>query len=1120
MSSLNIFTSRQRKIKMIMGSVANCAAIIFSALTILAAVAGPAPGDVKQRAPRRDSLSRVVQDARPLEPGSVIRRELAGGDEHDYLVRLAAGRYMRVALKQLGIDVIMSLIGQDGRERLRVDYATGLRGQERLSLPVDEAGEYRLKISPKERSAVSGEYEISIVEERAATLEDSKRLAAERAFAAAESLRKEGTAAAREQSIAKYDEARQLWREVNDAGGEAYALLGKGKAYFYASKLPDSVANYEVALPLFESLSAHFDVAVTHQVIGISKLSMADSRAALEQFLLALPVFITEGDRKLEGATLYQMGRVYYLEGDLNQALSYYNQSLPIRHALRDRQGEAYTLLGLGRVYANGFGDDNQALSLYNQALVLLKDGGENRLVAQTLGDVGRLYYTQGNYDSALSKYDEALRLVADSDKLVRAELLMYVGMVYSAQGRQQEAIDRFYTEALRLQQDGSDAIGAGHTLKNMGVAYSSLGNYEKALEHLTKARDIWLDVMYRTAEADTRYEIARVKSKLNSKGSLREADEQLGLALPILETLRTKISNQTLRTSFFASAQKYYELRIDVLMRLYEQTKDKKYEAQALGFSEQARARSLLDTLIEAGADIREGVTPALLQEEAALQQKLSLTAQGQMLKSAHTTAQSETAAQNLAALLNRYHELESQIREKSPRYASLVYPKPATLADIQAGILEKDQMLLEYSLGEERSYLWAVTPTSVDSYVLPRRSEIESAAEHVVTLLTARNQTLKDETDLRALARVERADAEYNSAAVALSQMLLGKVEALPKAARLIIVGDGELQYLPFAALPLPGKVEGEPAQTSAGAIALGSKSSPLLLSHEVETQPSVTLLAEFQRRESGAVKAAPQNLIAIIADPVFNEDDERFDEIEELTNGRVGPKVRQAAKLASPSNRIAANDKALATLNRAGLVDSRGNIPRLTLTQREAREILRQVPQGEVGMMAIDFDAQMELVTSGALAQYRIIHFATHGLLDKERPELSGILLSLLDKQRRPKKGFLQMHEVYNLHLPVEMVVLSACETGVGKMIRGEGLTALSRGFMYAGAKRVVASLWEVNDNATVELMSSFYRNLFTNRGQRPAAALRAAQFEMWRRHPERSPYYWAAFIIQGH
>jgi tetratricopeptide (TPR) repeat protein len=1093
-----------------------CAALCLCALNIVAAGREQSAANVKQ-----STTGGVAQEVQSLEPGSLIQRELAGGEVHYYVIRLPVGRYIHLAVTQLGIDVVMTLISTDGRDTLNVDYANGTRGQEEVSLAAEQASEYQLQISPKDKSAAPGQYRVAIVEERAGIATDGDRIAAERDFAAGESLRRQGITAPLEQAVVKYEAARQSWQEVGDAGGEARALLGRGKAYFYLSRLADSIESYEAALHLFESLPipARLDVAIAHQFIGISQLSMADHQAALSHFQLALQLFRDENDQKFEGAALYQIGRVYYLEGDLNQTLNYYNQARSIRQALNDRPGEAYTLLGLGRVYANRFGDNAQAMALYNQALLLLTAPPENRLAAQGLGDVGRLYFSQGEYDRALKNYNKGLALVADGDKLVRAELLTYVGMVYTTQGRQQEAIDKFYKVALTLQQAGGDRIGAGNTLKNMGVAYSSVGNYGQALENYRQALNIWRDVLYPTAEADTRYEIARVQNRIGSTASLRDAGEQLDLALPILETLRTKISNQTLRTSFFSSIQKYYELHIDVLMRLYAQTKDKRYEARALGYSERARARSLLDTLIEADAKIREGVAaPELLQQEEALQRKLSGLAQSAILDNRHTQTQAEAQAQSITSLLKQYSELEAKIREKSPRYASLVYPEPVTLADIQTKILDDDQMLLEYALGTERSYLWAITPSSVDSYVLPKRAEIEAAAERVRTLLTARNQMVKGETNLRSMERVRRADTEYYPAATALSQTLLGKVEALPQATRLLIVGDGELQYLPFAALPLQTKATTAPAVSRAGAQAQAAKWPPLLLSHEVETQPSVSLLAELRRHESGVERHTPQKLIAVIADPVFNEDDERFDDTGAQSARRSG---KEAARPLSPPGRTT-NDlsvnKSRATLNRAGLIDARGHIARLPFTRREADAILALAPSG-AGVKIVDFGAKIELVTGGELAQYRIIHFATHGLLDKEHPELSGILLSLFDEQRRPREGFLQMHEVYNLRLPVEMVVLSACETGIGKMVRGEGLAAMSRGFMYAGAKRVVASLWEVNDSSTAELMTHFYRHLLSSGGSRPAAALRAAQIEIWRKDSESSPYFWAAFIIQG-
>ena len=166
----------------------------------------------------------------------------------------------------------------------------------------------------------------------------------------------------------------------------------------------------------------------------------------------------------------------------------------------------------------------------------------------------------------------------------------------------------------------------------------------------------------------------------------------------------------------------------------------------------------------------------------------------------------------------------------------------------------------------------------------------------------------------------------------------------------------------------------------------------------------------------------------------------------------------------------------------------------------------------------MAALDFSANRTLATSPELAQYRIVHFATHGLLNSKHPELSGLVFSMVDQQGKAQNGFLQLEDIYNLKLPVELVVLSACETGLGKEIHKEGLLGLTRGFMYAGASRVIASLWKVDDVATAELMGHFYEAMLKEKIP-AAAAMRRAQVEMWQQRRWKHPYYWAAFQIQG-
>jgi CHAT domain-containing protein len=236
-------------------------------------------------------------------------------------------------------------------------------------------------------------------------------------------------------------------------------------------------------------------------------------------------------------------------------------------------------------------------------------------------------------------------------------------------------------------------------------------------------------------------------------------------------------------------------------------------------------------------------------------------------------------------------------------------------------------------------------------------------------------------------------------------------------------------------------------------------------------------------------------------VIADPVFSAADER-----------LGARAKTGVTKQVPDDG-SANTRLIEHLaDDSGLI-----IRRLKFTRQEADQILAQAPRAK-NFKAVDFKANRAVATGNELSKYRYVHFATHGYIDSDRPDLSAIVLSLVDEAGKPEDGFLRAHDIYNLNLPAEVVVLSACETGLGKQIKGEGLVGLTQGFMYAGARRVVVSLWNVNDKATAELMARFYRGILREK-KTPAAALRNAQMEMSRQKQWQSPYYWAAFVLQG-
>jgi len=573
--------------------------------------------------------------------------------------------------------------------------------------------------------------------------------------------------------------------------------------------------------------------------------------------------------------------------------------------------------------------------------------------------------------------------------------------------------------------------------------------------------------------------------------GRLAEARAHAESALKIIESLRTKVVSQELRSSYFATAQGQYEFYIDLLMQIHKQMPSEGNNAIALQAVERARARSLLESLAEANADVRQGVDSILLARERSLQQRLNQKAEELLKLEANKADETRLAAskREADALTIELQQVQTQIRQTSPRYAALTQPQPLATAEIQRQALDADTLLLEYSLGAERSFLWAVTPTAINSYELPKREAIEAAAQRIHGLLSdpsgVRGQTAKPR-DLR----LKETRGQYVAAAASLSQMLLGPVASQLGRKRVVIVADGILHYIPFGALPDPNR------RTESD-----GNWQPLVVEHEIVNLPSASTLAVLRRELAGRKPAA--KTLAVLADPVFTTDDERF----KARANRAAPK---------PDESVAglARQRILKQLAQAkdGL-----KIARLPFTRQEAEQILALAPAG-AGMKALDFEASRATAASERLGQYRDIHFATHGLADSERPELSTIVLSLFDEQGKPQDGFLRAHEVFNLNLPAEMVVLSACETGLGRLTRGEGLVSLTRGFMYAGAARVVVSLWSVNDQATAELMTKFYRKILIER-ELPAAALRAAQIEMWRDKRWEAPYYWAAFTLQG-
>jgi len=1027
----------------------------------------------------------VAQAQQELVVGQPVAREMRGGEEHAYQVTLSAGQYTRVVVEQRGIDVVLALFGADGKPIVEVDNnLSGTRGLETVSLVAEVSGAYRLNVRSLEKGASAGRYEVWIEDLRTATDADRTRVAAERSYFAGAQLQSERTAESRRKAIERYVEALRLMRDAGDRRGEAMTLTNMGTVYNLLGEPKKALEHINQALTVWRAVGDRHLEAITLYINGGVYYALGEPQKALESYSLALPVMRAVGDQSGEAGTFTQIGNVYRLLGEPQKALDYFAQALPLWRVVGDRRNEATVLNNMGTVY-NLLGEPQKAFYYFDQVLPLVRAIKDRRVEAATLTNMGTVYNLLNDPKKALEYLDQALALTREiGDRKTEAGALTHTGTAYNSLGDQRKAVE-YLERALQLRVAVSDRQGEAITLNQLGRVFGLSGEPRKALEYYDKALPIWRAVGDRNGEVAALYGMARAESDLDD---LLGASARTEAALAIINTLRTKVASRDLRASYFASVQDLYKLHIDLLMRLHRRQPEMGFDVAALKTYEQARARSLIDLLAEASADIRQGVDPGLLARERSLHQMLNAEAERQMrlFGGQHTEESAAAVRSKIEELLTQLLAVEAELKAHSPRYAALTQPAPLDLKEIQTAVTDDATLLVEYSLGEERSYLWAVTATSFSSYELPPRAAIEAAARRCYDLLTARNRYVKFETVDEKRERIQQADTEYPQAATALSQMLLGPVAAQLGRKRLLVVPDGALEYLPFAALTVP-------ARSRPGRFV------PLMVEHEVTSIPSASTLAVLRREVFG--RAPAEKVVAVFADPVFDKTDER---ITGESSSRGGHHTAPVAEMVTSDVRQSP--------------EGAPALARLPYTREEAEAILSLAPRTG-RKAALGFEANRAAAMSDDMSKYRIIHFATHSFLDSMHPELSGIALSMLDRQGRPQDGFLRSHEVFNLRLGAELVVLSGCRTGLGKEVKGEGLYGMTRGFMYAGSKRVLVSLWDVQDQATARLMSDFYRGLLGPKRPYAAAALREAQIAIWREPRWQAPYYWAGFVLQG-
>jgi len=1011
----------------------------------------------------------------PLAPGATLSRSLRAGETHRYRVSVAAGQCVQAAVASPQNGARLRIAGPTGDSR---EIAIGTQGGGARPDPVtfvaDATGELRLEISA---GASPVEYSLTLHDVRAASEGDRLRAAAEQSYWDAQAIYAKRGVENFRRALSMFEQTLDRWQALGDQWFEGNVLNEIGGIHRLLAQNDEALTYYNRALPVLRASGNLRDQTGTLNNIAAIFYSRGEVRTSFDYFDQALQLAQSTGDRQAQSILLNNTGTLALAQGQYQRALDLFNQALTLRRAVQDRAGEARTLSNLSLIYRL-LGDTASAKDSAQQALALSEQVSDRQLRAASLNSLGTIERIGGELEPAEQHLQQALALFRESGEArLAAATLNNLGELHVAQGRRDLAGSEF-EQALAESRRAEERQREAYTLRNLGTLAAANRLLDSAWVHLEQSLEIERAIRNQDGEAESLREMARV---LKSQGRIDQALTLSDSALTIVESLRSKVGNPQLRTTYFSSKRAFYELHIDLLMNNVGAAAHAPGSlTAALEASERARARSLVDLLHETGISIREGVDPALLQREEALRQRINVVESSRVRALAGKPDPQQLAAieRDLDGLFREYQQVQSDIRVRSPQYAAISQAEAFRINEIQQA-LDPDTVLLEYLLGDERSYVWAVDSASIAGYALPGRAMIEDLIRQVYP------RVARETTAVPPGGR-GRADEVLRRTTRELSRVLLGPVAPHLGNKRLVVVADGALLYVPFTLLDSPL-----------------SPDRPLLVDHEVVHLPSMSSLLTMRRTRKSAVPGSPS--VGIIADPVFAPDDSRI----------AGRQAR--AEAVATAEAVGDSSRVRSDLARSAADGGVVRFPRLRFTREEAAGIAALVPN-ERRFQALDFAASRETASSDRFARQTILHFATHGLINSAHPELSGLVLSLVDSRGRPQDGFLRLHDIYNLKLDAALVVLSACQTALGKDIRGEGLIGLTRGFMYAGAPRVVASLWAVEDRATAELMKRFYEGMLI-RGLTASAALRDAQLALRRDRRWSDPYYWGAFVLQG-
>lgn len=1061
----------------------------------------------------------------PSQTGSeaiVQSGKLAPKETREFPVSLANHEAVDIDLEQLGGQTFVDWIDPGGKESPFRFTQDGRLGHIRATVLADQAGTWRIRVGSRNRLPV--EFSVQISVPRLQTTEDVRRAEAEDSLAKAEKIRLAMRAAmgnviaeaekpklndtqANAANAAKaYDGAITGFHDLRDGCRARMALNGLGHFQIQIGQYDPARATAQLALG--EGCADPPSRAHSLRILQSALEWLGDLDGTISTGEEALKIYKETGDLAFEGLILGNLSSAYDQEGATGKGLETIRQALDLARQTGDREGVVFDEETMGAIYLQR-GEYQQAFDAFARTLEDLKAFPDSDVEGMVETDLASVYSALGDEESALESFrhaQETARTHANPSILV--DSLTDQGRHYLSLRQYKQAAETLQSAIAVIDEKkitqkrakaerglGAAEIGEGHIeagLKllldsrelarslrddfteieadlSLGDYYAGQGDFAKSEDAYKLARDL---AQHSNTAPQSAIALASLAHESFSQHDLVSARGYAESALSIIEDESSQVNAPDLQSRFFQSTRGYYDLDIQILMGLEEKTHDDGYARAALEVAESARARALTDLLSTRAIAIHNAIPAELLRQRTDAEDGLHAVAfRLARLKASDSKEERSALETGLAAAKSKLDQAEGNIRRANRRYSDLVHPEHLTVDEIQRNLLDDNSVLLEYWLSEKQSYLWELTSQQMRCYRLPSAKKLESLASRFRSLLASGEELPAGISIEQKSKYVEKGAEEIASLSGDVGRLLLGPVAVRLGRRSVVIVADGSLRGIPFGLLPL-------------------SPSLTLEQRNRLTYLPSIGALRWLR---TGPFRDSTAHRLAVFADPVFDSHDARLS--AKLDDAHVED----------------------STMARALRDASTQKLSRLAWSRREALSVAGYLPK-ENTWVALDFEANRNSALGASWQQFDFAHFATHALIDSRNPELSGIVLSLYDKQGKPVDGFLRVTDIYNLSIPAQLVVLSTCDSAADSAAMGNDVYTLADAFFYAGTPRLVASLWTVNDHAASVFMDLFYRALLLHHAT-PAAALQSAKNAMARNLRWHSPFYWSGFVLEG-